>query len=153
MNCRTHEHRHFERTLRVSDFIRYPHLAEGRITMTSYGRLPPDAVAESVPLDRMKFFTDSRRVDASKARSGVRAYVSLGVFLAGRRAAACRTSCLCESPQVLKEIRLASCFFRNACLPSFSHPVVLFFHVLSVVVQRKRHGDWTSPPTGIVPLC
>jgi hypothetical protein len=30
VNCRTHEHRHFERTLRVSDSVRYPHLAEGR---------------------------------------------------------------------------------------------------------------------------
>lgn len=30
MNCRTHEHRHFERTLRVSDHVRNPRLSEGR---------------------------------------------------------------------------------------------------------------------------
>jgi hypothetical protein len=32
VNCRTHEHRHFERTLRVSDSVRNPRLAEGRMT-------------------------------------------------------------------------------------------------------------------------
>lgn len=31
VNCRTHEHRHFERTLRSSDSVPGPHLAEGRI--------------------------------------------------------------------------------------------------------------------------
>lgn len=30
MNCRTHEHRHFERTLRSTDTIPGPRLAEGR---------------------------------------------------------------------------------------------------------------------------
>ena len=32
MNCRTHEHRHFERTLRSTDTIPGPRLAEGRFT-------------------------------------------------------------------------------------------------------------------------
>lgn len=31
VNCRTHEHRHFERTLRSTDPIPGPHLAEGRL--------------------------------------------------------------------------------------------------------------------------
>ena len=31
MNCRTHEHRHFERTLRSTDTIPGPRLAEGRL--------------------------------------------------------------------------------------------------------------------------
>lgn len=31
MNCRTHEHRHFERTLRSTDPIPGPRLAEGRL--------------------------------------------------------------------------------------------------------------------------
>jgi hypothetical protein len=35
VNCRTHEHRHFERTLRVSDSVRNPRLAEGRTTLES----------------------------------------------------------------------------------------------------------------------
>lgn len=35
MNCRTHEHRHFERTLRSSDTIPGPLLAEGRLLLTS----------------------------------------------------------------------------------------------------------------------
>lgn len=32
MNCRTHEHRHFERTLRSTDTIPGPRLAEGRFS-------------------------------------------------------------------------------------------------------------------------
>jgi len=40
VNCRTHEHRHFERTLRVSDSVRNPRLAEGRTTLES-ARPPP----------------------------------------------------------------------------------------------------------------
>lgn len=32
MNCRTHEHRHFERTLRSSDTVPGPRLAEGRLS-------------------------------------------------------------------------------------------------------------------------
>ena len=34
MNCRTHEHRHFERILRSTDIIPGPRLAEGRFIIT-----------------------------------------------------------------------------------------------------------------------
>lgn len=38
MNCRTHEHRRFERTLRSSDTVPGPRLAEGRINYQTTAR-------------------------------------------------------------------------------------------------------------------
>jgi hypothetical protein len=75
VNCRTHEHRHFERTLRVSDSIRYPHLAEGRITMTSYGRC---RLLQSRKRARFPSILRGRGLGTQVARASVRTDVSLG---------------------------------------------------------------------------
>lgn len=61
MNCRTHEHRHFERTLRSTDPIPGPRLAEGRTKNKTRLLFPSLKNGESV------FLNVRRRVHARTA--------------------------------------------------------------------------------------
>lgn len=59
MNCRTHEHRHFERTLRSTDTIPGPRLAEGRLSKQRL--LARRRTWRARTSDRWTFARDERR--------------------------------------------------------------------------------------------